>query len=631
MNQLLIESVAKQNLDFASIGSQLSQLNDTLIDVRSRLEATEPHIKPSVLLAEAGASPHARAFNKLKAEDFDHDYTHLASLFHSPWDYELLTGEDNMIIEGGRGCGKSMILKSMELRAAVELVRLQRFQQRQSITFAESGLRYFGIYVKLPSGMFHEWDADCALTMNKAVTLFQHVFNMMMLRGVLENLRSAQRAGIVHLSESGETAFCKDICLRIGISESYDRIEAVLRAVQLELNAVQDYMVQLRLENPAAVFKGHATSIHSFLNECCESIRSNTDDLKNVRFYLLLDEYENFSEQQQRVVNTLGKNRPPSLTLKIATRRLGIKARTDLGGEPMQKPRDYLVTYLDYDPNDARYAEMLAAIVRKRLSAAGYAFGEIRDLLATPPKYHPAEPDDVFRIIEKSAEAIGGSALSHLKSGDTRELYHRFERAAVFRACEANFSPYTYAGFDDFVLLSSGIVSNFLMLCRMSFYMAEMDNISVRAGTPIPWSCQSRAVYDVSQTAMENISTNIQDYGGAISRLVRDLADFIRVKLLKHQTEPESSRVQITDPGRLDDQECQQAQTILNEAVRWSVLHEVSEESSYRPKQKEKPRPKDFLINRILCPMLKISPRPRWAIKIAVSDICKRTSAPYGY
>ena len=92
-----------------------------------------------------------------------------------------------------------MILRSMSARAAVNLQQLRRKHTasqppKAQASYVESGLDYFGVYIKLARGYFYEWTQDCKLNQDGATILFQHVFNMLLLDSLVER---AERGKIV--------------------------------------------------------------------------------------------------------------------------------------------------------------------------------------------------------------------------------------------------------------------------------------------------------------------------------------------------------------------------------------------------------------------------------------------------
>jgi hypothetical protein len=318
-------------------------------------------------------------------------------------------------------------------------------------------------------------------------------------------------------------------------------------------------------------------------------------------------------------VNTIAKLRPASLTLKIATRPCGVKSIADLNREQIQRPRDYEVVPLDYDVHSSKYSDLLRKIAAKRLMADGYAVTDLAILLECAPRYHPSDEDKVTAALKRMLLSDGLSDKEiEVK---WKEKLHQFEEALIFRTCKTSRQPRTYAGLNDFVSLSSGIISNFLELCKTAFYLAEGEGVRVKRGDKIPWEIQNRAIYYVSKSSFDYISRNVEEVGPRLSRMIQDLADIFRAKLLNHGSEPEAARLKIADPENIETDECQLLRATMQEAMKWSIVHSPGSAMSYLPKHSTETRSTDFYLNRILSPILRISHRPRWGTRFHARDL----------
>lgn len=607
-----------QSLD--SIQQTLAVMLQRQDDVLKKL----PYLDPAVIQQESTRPEFKNPFRIVKAEDFNHDYDRLAALFKEPSIYDDLKGPDNLIIAGGRGCGKSMLLRSLSALTAMQLQRLRAHSKigakAMTLTWKDSRLDYFGVYIKLARGYFHEWSPDCKLTPDAATHLFQHVFNMLLLRALIEGVIEARDNAVLKVEQHVEQGIVRDISDFAGFELTTYTFVSLLGHTRREERMVGDHIGALRLGVGSAEYKGAHTGIHDFIAYCCRSVLNTVPELSKCRIFFLLDEYENLAEFQQRVVNTLAKLRPLSLSLKVATRALGVKSVVDLQGEPIQRPRDYHVVELDYDPNDARYRQLLFDIASKRLEAEGFSTTDVNDLLQQAPRYHPSNEDDILKALDTLLQH-SGKRLADLDTQAQREKMHHWSVALVFRLCRDRRQPFTYAGFDDFVDLSSGIISSFLEFCKLAFYLAQAEGVNVRAGTAISWSIQNEAVYTASRAYFDYIERNVPDTGAAISRIVLDLADIFREKLMHHGSEPEAARLIVRDPGTLDGDEFKRLAAVLDDAVRWSVFHAVGQASAYFPKHKTEVRSDDYLLNRVLAPILRISPRPRWSCRFAAKEL----------
>lgn len=582
-----------------------------------------PELSATMVQLESVRPEFRNPFRIVTAESFDHDYRLLAQLFMQPSDYDNIRSHDNLLLAGGRGCGKSMILKSMAAIAAVEIQRLRHASENPApahLSFAESGVDYFGVYIKLFRGYFSEYTPDTKFSEEAAHVYFQHYLNCLLLRSLLDALKEAETHNLIRFQPHVERQIVEEIASIAGWSVAELNIVGLIRHLRLEENRVGHYVTKLRLSERAPEYDGNYTTIDIFLRDCCAVITSAVPDLKGRRIYFLLDEFENLAEFQQKVVNTLAKLRPVSLSLKIATRSGGLKCNENLQGEAMQFPRDYQLVSLDYDARGADYSALLLEIGRRRLKAEGFAVDDLTRLLESAPRFHPASEKEIEQAMAGLLIEIskGGEPVSAEKEKEKR---HQWGDAYVFRVNENRQKPWTYAGFPAFTQLSSGIISNFMELCKMAFYMADWEGIDVRGGQPIPWRIQNEAVYKTSQAAFDWVPKNIAETGPTISRLLSDIGDVIRAKLLGHTSEPEAARIAIKDPEALESVKCQTLTRILEDAVRWSVLQTPGLAKAYLPKHREDVRPRNYYPNRILVPHLRISANFRWTTDFATADL----------
>ena len=608
---------AKQDSNL--IKEKLKEILQAIQTNQAEFERQSPFLNATRIQRESSNRERKNPFRIVKAEDFDHDYERLAQLFRAPDDYDEVRSPHNLIIAGGRGCGKSMILRSMSVETALrwQTIKDDLDPRDKVLTFKQSKLDYFGVYIKLARGYFYEWSSDCKLSVDAANQLFQNVFNLLLARSFIETVKRTRESKLLDVDSDSEQKFVNGVLGLLGIeSDTTKTFDDLLTELRKQENHVQQYVGDLRLGEKTE-FNGRHTNIHNFIPSCCDLAKSCFEELRDARVFFLLDEYENLATFQQTIVNTLAKLRPMSLTLKIATRSLGIKSIVDLQGEPIQKPRDYHIVELDYDVNKKAYSALLLDIATKRLESEGYDESNLVNLLPKAPDYHPACR---AAVLERLAEIV--PAYADLEPKQQTEKLHQFGKSLVYRMSTSR-HPTTYSGFDDFVMLSSGIVSNFLELCKIAFYIAQADGIRVERGEEIPYSLQNKAVYKTSQAAFEWISRNIEITGPAISQLMLDLADVFREKLIHHGSEPEAGRLVIKDVAKLDSDDNKRLKEILDDSVRWSVLHAVDQAAAYFPKHKTDVRSDDFYPNRLFAPILRISPRPRWRTTFTVTELAK--------
>src|SRR4030095_9847634 len=100
---------------------------------------------------------------------------------------------------------------------------------------------------------------------------------------------------------------------------------------------------------------------------------------------------------------------------------------------------------------------------------------------------------------------------------------NKYKLSLVFLLCSIYKKEKQYYSFNTFSFLSSGIVGQFLELCRRSFAIAEWNDTDafLKEGK-ISKMDQTRAAVDFSLAEKQQI-IRIEDHGGAVSRFVENL------------------------------------------------------------------------------------------------------------
>src|SRR5262249_23938762 len=252
----------------------------------------------------------------------------------------------------------------------------------------------------------------------------------------------------------------------------------------------------------------------------------------------------------------------------------------------------------------------------KRLEDAHYPVTEIRAYLAEQPR--SAEIPE--RSLEEETQRIWRRGQRR-SDGLTGEVRTKYAVAATYRYLADRGKRKAFVGFSQYVLLSSGVTSNFIELCKYAFFFALYDQLPLHQSPGIPSYLQTEAAYRVSQRLLSTIDGNVPAVGSILARLVTDLGTILRSRLLHHPSEPEGNRLTINDFGTLCDEDNALLAKVIDEAVIWSVLHLETEGEAYRPKSAARPPSANVIINRFYCPALGISPRAHWAVKINVAEL----------
>jgi hypothetical protein len=547
-----------------------------------------------------------------RAEDFNHNYTLLARLFQdsSEWD-SIQRKSDNVFIEAGRGTGKSMLLRRLTAQATVAAKRIED----PRATFDDAGQEYFGVYVKLTRGYYDQFLTLDTLPRQAGDLMAQHELNVEIFDAFVETICWLVKERAFHLTSQTVGLLVKDLNALFSKAARVDSLEDLKSVVvRFEQDEIISYCRD-RAFGSAGDYSGSARDTVSFMRQLSQIFRERIFPGRDIRLFLLIDEFETLLELQQRAINTVIKMRLNDLTTKVAVRTSGRKtSETFTSNDPIQDPRDYVNVPLDYDVANSAYAELLKGIAAKRLKDANYTITDIESYLRPlKDEVSPQALDAMITQIWTSGRRRNEEMSSHFKQ--------HFTMAATYRILNEKNKPKAFSGFDDYQLLSSGIVSNFIELCTYAFHFALADKVPLRDDPSIPEGLQTAAAYNVSKRLFGTIDGNVTNVGIVLTELLSNIGSILRNRLLRHNSEPEANRLEVIDYNELSNMKYALLEQVLDQAIVWSVFHEFIPGQGIRPKNSARPPGAQLIINRIYCPALGISPRARWRVRFHLSDL----------
>ena len=554
---------------------------------------------------------YSNPFIEARAEDFNHNYEKLARLFQGSPEWESIQSRtDNVFIEGGRGTGKSMLLRRLTAQATIAEKRIHA----PHAAYKDVKADYFGVYMKLTRGYYEQFDSE-TVPERAAALLAQHELNIEIFMAFVYTLDWMMKKNSLPELNSRQDSIIQKLNGLFQNAETYHSLEQLYTSLAYsEQDQIHDYYKKSAFLKDQP-YEGSAVATVVFLSRLSSVFRDQLFPERQIRLFLLVDEFEALSEIQQVALNTVIKMRLPDLTLKIAVRKLGRKtSATFTQDDPIQEPRDYTLVRMDYDASQSSYKELLNGIASKRLEAAGYPNTDIRTYLPNQPQNEEATPNELEAELQRMWKD-GNRRKDQI--GD--EFRNSNKLAAVYRVLGSRRKSFT--GFDQYALLSSGVISNFIEICKYAFYFALDRERDLFEESTIPFHMQTDAVYFVSQRLVSTIESNVEVVGAELARLLTDLGEILRERLLHHPSEPEANRIDIERYQSLQSGQSDKLKEIIEGAIRWSVFHVQPLGSAFLPKNSAAPLGTELVINRIYCPTLRISPRARWRIRLSVEDL----------
>lgn len=552
-------------------------------------------------------------FALARSEDFNHNYLKVAKLFQDSPDWASIQRRtENVFIEGGRGTGKSMLLRRLTAQASIEAKR----RTVPNATFFDLDQDYFGIYIKLTRGYYEQFRAIEEANPTLGSLLAQHELNVEILDGFVETLMWLNNARAMPVPNDNWRSLSLELAALLPNAPQVQILEALqLETLRFEQNQIIEYCRDRALGKPGN-YGGSAQETVQFIRRLSQIFRKHLFPKQEMRLFLLLNEFETLLETQQIAVNTVMKMRLPDISTKVAVRRDGRKtSATFTPGDPIQDPRDYTPVFVDYDVQDPKYKDLLLGIAQKRLEDAGYRNTDIKKYL-----YPPSESEVDQKALDDELQVIWDSG-NRRNDRPNEEFRTKYSTAAVFRILRRKGKRKNFAGFDQFALISSGIVSNFIELCKYAFYFALNDGLALNERQAVPVFLQNEAVYRVSQRLLETIEGNVPNVGSIAHLLIVDLGAILRDRLLNHSSEPEANRISIADFNEIGAERNRVLHEVLSRTITWSVFHLELAGQAFRSKNSSYPPGAELIINRIYCPALGLSPRSRWRIQMTTADL----------
>jgi len=613
-------------------------------------------------------------FTKNRAEELGYDvWEH----FVVPPFYHLLdlqTARKPRLVIGGRGCGKTMLLRYLSH---------QTMFSRSRATIPDDALLHIGLYWRADTQF-----ANAMIKRDIPDDTWQAAFSHMaaLVLG-MEVLDSVQTVALSSSRLVGESHLDRLDFNRLKAFDDQLPSSAKLLRQDLEerLWRFESWVNDVRKVQEPRFLPGQR-----FVLALIRMIQQQISALSGTTFFVYLDEYENLCLYQQEIINTWLKHSEAPLIFNLAMKRNAFEARKTTGPESLSDIADFRTHDLElYFSEEEGFRLFAAEILFLRLSLAGVTntpivVADLRDPLrledrrkGTYKKRVLEAAEAIFADVSRAALARGvfedaslsrtlenriRSALKHRESGLS---WQRFFRPSVSEASivspallfrknldpsrvaeemdklergEENrftgptnwihnhfvgcllqlYEPHAracpfYAGFRTFCELSRGSIRHFLELCHKSINRSSA--IGRKLSDPIPPDLQAAAARQASAAFLGEVRS-FGPYGNQLYTFALRLGSLFA---LAHQrpTQSESEQSHFSIGGGSSDLTSEDTR-FLREATKWSVLfeHKVT-----KKKQAHLPETAEYVLNPIYSPYFHISYRKRKRLELRSEDV----------
>lgn len=337
-------------------------------------------------------------------------------------------------------------------------------------------------------------------------------------------------------------------------------------------------------------------------------------------FYILIDDAGYLNLSQTKVLNTWVSYRTTKdVCFKIST-QLDYKTHLTTNGKRIDAPHDYSEINIStvYSSSKSRYNDRIKEIVERRLKK--YLSKDI-----DAKQYFP-EKKEQSKAIEKLYEEIKTKYNDPNKEYAGRDAANRYARPEYMRNLQKihkSGHTYSYAGFNQLVAISSGIIRHFLAAAQEMFSLAcaELGN-EEHYPEFISTSIQDEIIKKYSDSFLssefdkirKDANDNREDIIKAekLYNLIESLGELFHAILVSNATERRVFSVALVDNP--DDK----LREILDMGEQYGYLHK----STIGNKQGTG-RNRLYILSRILSPHFKLDPTNFAGYKFMKSETLK--------
>ena len=558
-----------------------------------------------------------------------------------------------LVVEGGRGSGKTMLFRCNSWRQKV----LEYNKNNKPISDLIEKENFVGVYYRVDTTFV---SSMCGREESNWNSIFETYLGICLLIEFLDLIIELNRN--MKLSESELSEFAKVFSKRLNHNNEIESIGVFRTTCDVYLDIIEDKINGLDTHEELRYI-----NVNRFITDVCNAIGKllNKEDLV---FKIFVDEYETLLDYQQRIVNTLIKHSTLPVIFNIGLRPKGMKtAETISETETIESPHDYELLPLGFQQE--QYPEILKSICKKRI-ALGKEQGKIpvtaseniedylgcysieselnriakngkslphieklHQLILERGKEEKCTNDEIDLYCQKlcyEAPIINSRlhyALLCKKTAYTPKLkdlylsytsnddrysdwFHNRKNGVVYLLCKEAKRHKMYFGFDVFTALSSNIVRYFLELCEQTFKIAFLNDYDWDG--PISPELQTEAARYVSDYKIVDIK------GYKDGKELRIFVQYLGQIFYKLHTD-ENTTLGEPEPNHFNTKDLSlssQDKKILDSAIMSNVLQEG--ETTKKKQSKLSPETVDYYLNKIYVPYFGISYRNQRKITISV-------------
>jgi len=310
----------------------------------------------------------------------------LFKLFTEPGYFSELKTPRPCVLIGGRGTGKTTVLRGLSYQGQFAFAG-----GKQDVI---QGWTFFGLYLRVNTNRVTAFRGP-ELTDERWRAYFAHYVNLLLCSQMLEFVSwyELQTGSAVQVDDHGLALFRATFGLPDlgGLSRLSNQLQLSVLDFEASINSVGD-VPSPRLSMQGAPIDALARALLS------------SPQLTGKQFFFLIDEFENFEDYQQKVLNTIIKHATSDYTFKVGVKELGWRERATLNpNEQLTSPADYARISISEVLDDARFKQFAEKVLAARLMGNGSDSVQLPAPAEMFPGYSDLEEADALLDVQEKS------------------------------------------------------------------------------------------------------------------------------------------------------------------------------------------------------------------------------------
>lgn len=508
-------------------------------------------------------------------------------------------------LNGPRGSGKSMMFRYM----------MPDCQMLKTGSKAND-LDFFAVYVGIKQTNINNTDLE-RLSNHATLIINEHLLSTFVIANVLESIRQTFKQVVEDYYDEFRVFYLNtfvkcvkqagyegDNCVNSDDQSGSQLLLKMIKIVEAMEQECKKYCNRLALNRDMSVpYTGALTDFVDFVSPIIIGLKQISLFPQGKPFYILIDDAGYLNLAQTKVLNTWVSYRSTKdICLKIST-QLDYKTHLTANDKRIDAPHDYSEINIStvYSSKTSEYNDRIYEIVKKRL--VKYLGNDIDPRVFFP---QDIEQEQAIDAIYQQLLKDNDDPERPYAAGDAARRYSRPDYIKDLQKNHKSGAHYSYAGFDQLVAVSSGIIRYFLAPAQemYSVMVAKNPNSEITQITP---GVQDEVIKRYSDTFLQGQFDEIRKDQGIVDftlekadklyNLVDSLGELFHTILVSDASERRVFSVALTD--RPDEE----LYEILDMCEHYGYIHKRTIGNKYGTG-----RNRMYVLSRVLAPHFKLDP-----------------------